>query len=395
MRHSHYASNHAHSHSHWASPVDASEPVASTPIVTDPSDEGGSQPVVTAPVTTPTTSTPVVVDTPSPVATPVITTPVAATSGEAISLTRHDGPVVAHDGEVLKNLDIYVDSGTALTIEANNVTVEDVRIHYNGAGGAAEGMGILVTGANDTIKNVEIFNAGAPAAGAELNAEHYGIQAVGAQSLNVSGATIHDASTGIYVLNSPGTTLEGIEGYDMRGPMPRGQLVQFDKSDNSTLTNFYVHNDPKIAFTEDNISVYESNNVTVSNGVIDGNNSASGQGVIFENSNNGLASHIDAIHMGNGAFADYGSNNTFDFTRSFDNIATDQGRGELPLSNALIWGLSDTTVVTHSSYQNPANPANIIYGGGYEDEAHQGTIDVTQVTGQTPMAHLTNDFLWA
>lgn len=135
--------------------------------------------------------------------------------------------------------------------------------------------------------------------------------------------------------------------------------------------------------------------MTVSNGVIDGNNSPSGQGVIFEDSNNGLASHIDAIHMGNGAFADFGSNNTFDYTRSFDNIATDQGRGEAPLSNALIWGLSDTTVVTHSSYQNPANPDNIIYGGGYEDEAHQGTIDVTQVTGQTPMAHLANDFLWA
>lgn len=398
MRHSHHTSHDSDSHAHWASHAHAGEPVASTPVVTDPGDDGSSQPVVTAPVTTPTTAAPVAGDptgsTPV-VSAPVVTSPVASTPGEAIPLTRHDGAIVAHDGDVIKNLDIYVDSGTAVTIEANNVTLQDVRIHYNGAGGATDGMGVLVTGANDTIKNVEIFNAGAPAAGAELNAEHYGIEAVGAQGLNVSGATIHDASTGIYVLNSPGTTLEGIEGYDMRGPMPRGQLVQFDKSDNSTLSNFYVYNDPKIAYTEDNISVYQSNNVTVSNGVIDGNNSPSGQGVIFEDSNNGLASHIDAIHMGNGAFADFGSNNTFDYTRSFDNIATDQGRGEAPLSNALIWGLSDTTVVTHSSYQNPANPDNIIYGGGYEDEAHQGTIDVTQVTGQTPMAHLANDFLWA
>lgn len=349
-------------------------------IPSTPSDSDGT--VTTTPPTAPV------------VAAPVTAPPATDTSaeGQAITLTRQDGPIVAHDGDVIKNLDIYVDSGVALTIDGSNVTVQDVRIHYNGAGGTAEGMGIQVNGANDTIKNVEIFNAGAPASGAEVNPEHYGIEAMDAQGLTITNATIHDASTGIYLLNSPGAALQGIEGYDMRGPEPRGQLVQFDKSANSTLTDFYVQNDATKAFTEDNISVYQSDKVTISNGVIDGNNSPSGQGVIFEESNNGLVSHVDAVHMGNGAFASFGNNNTFDFTRSFDNIATDQGRGEAPLSGGVIFTLGgDGNTISNSSYENAAVPDNVVYS----DEATNAQVDVAEVTGVAPQAHLTNDFLWA
>ena len=183
--------------------------------------------------------------------------------------------------------------------------------------------------------------------------------------------------------NSPGAVLQGIEGYDFRGPMPRGQLVQFDKSPNSSLSDFYVHNDPKVAFTEDNVSVFQSDNVTIQRGVIDGNNSPSGQGVIFEFSNNGTVSHVDTIHMGNGSFASYGNNNTFDYTRSFDNIAADQGRGA-PMSGAVIWTLNgDGNTVTHSSYQNPAVPNNIVY------DYHNGTnsVNVTRVTDAAPQTH--------
>ena len=59
---------------------------------------------------------------------------------------------------------------------------------------------------------------------------------------------------------------------NFHGPFPRGQFVQFDKSGNSSLTNFYVYNDPAHSHPEDNVSVYYSPNVTISNGLIDGNN---------------------------------------------------------------------------------------------------------------------------
>ena len=363
-----------------ATAPDTTAPEISTPVAdvtlnsgTPPAsdDTGTTPPDVSAPVTAP----------------PAITT---SEAGQAISLTRQDGPLVANDGDVIQNLDIYVDSGVAVTIDANNVTLQDVRIHYNGAGGEAEGMGVVVNGANNTIRNVEIFNAGAPAAGAEVNAEHYGIQALDAQNLTITNATIHDASTGIYLLNSPGTTLQGIEGYDMRGPMPRGQLVQFDKSGDSTLTDFSVHNDPGVAWTEDNISVYQSPNVTIQNGVIDGNNSPSGVGVMFEEGSTGsLASHVDTIHMGNGAFSAYNDNVTFDFTRSLDNVAGDQGRGA-SMSNALIWNTTRANVsITNSAYENAANPDNILWG---EYEAAVADIQEVDFTPQTPWA---NDFVWA
>ncbi len=313
----------------------------------------------------------------------------SASSAGAAPLTRHDGTIVAKEGDVIRNLDIYVDSGPGIDIDnVNNVTVENVRIHINGNGGTEEGAGIrIMRGNNVDIQNVEVFNEGAPETGAERTPDHYGISAFEAEALSVTNATFHDTSTGVLVQYSPGATLEGIEGYDMRGPFPRGQLVQFGESPDSSLNNFYVHNDPKVAWTEDNISVYYSDNVTVSNGVIDGNNSPSGQGVIFEGSNNGTARNIDTIHMGNGAFADYGQNNTFDSTRSFDNIAEDQGRGN-PLSNALLWGVNENTVVTNSSYQNAGNPGNIVWGEGNIGAG----IDVTEVNGQTPMAHYTNAF---
>ncbi|WP_050783313.1 calcium-binding protein [Methylobacterium nodulans] len=192
--------------------------------------------------------------------------------------------------------------------------------------------------------------------------------------------------------DSPNTALQGIEGYDMRGPFPRGQLVQFNGSSNSSLTNFYVKNDLNKSWTEDNINIGGSDNVHISNGVVDGNNSPSGVGVIFENSSYGVVSHVDAIHMGDGAFSDYGSHNTFDYVRSFDNHVTGYAGRKPPLSNGLIFALANDTTITNAAYQNPANPGNIVSGGGYTDGTFTGTFDAHEITGQTPMSGWLNTF---
>jgi Ca2+-binding RTX toxin-like protein len=307
-------------------------------------------------------------------------------------LTRQDGPIVTdHDGQVIQNLDIYVGSGPAVVLDNNNVVLQNVRIHYNGAHTSGDAMGVVVKNASGvTIQNVEIINDGAPASGPESNPDHYNIMAENASNLHITNAILREGSTGVYLLNSPGAVLQGIEGYDFHGPFPRGQLVQFNNSPNSSLSDFYVHNDPHVAWTEDNISVYESDNVTVQRGVIDGNNSPSGQGVIFEGSKNGIVSHVDAIHMGNGAFASYGNNNTFEYTRSFDNIVTDQGRGA-PMSGAVIWTMNgDGNTVSNSSYQNPAVPYNIVFD--YQNGTN--SVNVTQVTGTAPQTHWANDLHW-
>ncbi|KQP15693.1 right-handed parallel beta-helix repeat-containing protein [Methylobacterium sp. Leaf93] len=380
--------------------IDVTEVTGQAPMVhwTNDFSKGASEPVpdVVTPDPVSEGPDPVVPDigpTPLPEEPPVVAPPSDPVPGDDTApLTRHDGTIVAREGDVIRDMDIYVDSGPGIDVDhVDNVTIENVRIHFNGNGGTEEGAGIRVMEADDVdIQNVEVFNVGAPETGAERTPDHYGISAFEAEDLSVTNATFHDTSTGVLIQYSPGAELEGIEGYDMRGPFPRGQLVQMGQSPDSTLNNFYVHNDPNVAWTEDNISIYYSDNVTVSNGVIDGNNSPSGQGVIFEGSNNGTVRNVDAIHMGNGAFADYGQNNTFEFTRSFDNIATDQGRGH-PLSNALLWGVNESTVVTDSSYQNAGNPGNIVWGEGNIGAG----IDVSEVTGQAPVAHWTNEFTWS
>jgi hypothetical protein len=96
--------------------------------------------------------------------------------------------------------------------------------------------------------------------------------------------------------------------------------------------------------------------------------------------------------MGNGAFSSYSPNVTFDYTRSFDNIATDQGRG-LPLSNALIWNVSNTGIsIQHSTYTHPGNPNNIWWVDSHYKAV---AIDVRQDSNATPMQHpVTNRFEW-
>ena len=61
------------------------------------------------------------------------------------------------------------------------------------------------------------------------------------------------------------------------------RCVQFDKCNNSILEDFSCENS-NASWTEDNVNVYESDNVTVRRGVVDGNNSPSGDGIMFESS---------------------------------------------------------------------------------------------------------------
>ncbi|WP_375410598.1 hypothetical protein [uncultured Methylobacterium sp.] len=62
-----------------------------------------------------------------------------------------------------------------------------------------------------------------------------------------------------------------------------------------------------------------------------------------ESSSGGKVDHVDAIHMGNGAFSFYSNNVSFDTIRSFDNISANQGRGA-NLSNSLVFASAGENV---------------------------------------------------
>ncbi len=302
-------------------------------------------------------------------------------------LTYTTSPITTtSNGQVIENLEIWVANGDAITVNHDNVTIRNVIIHNaTGNGIAAEGV------SNLTVSDSLIVNSAQPTGnggGDPVNGAP-GIFAVEVNGLKVDHVTFQGSEVGIYAGQSPGTQLSYIEGYNMQGPFPAGQLVQFVGSPNSTLTHFYNYNDPNNSHPEDNISVIDSPNTVISHGVIDGNNAVSGVGVMFEgNSEGSRAEYIDAIHMMNGAFSSYSNNVSFDHVRSFDNIAEDQGRGD-SMSNALIFASAgDGVHFTNATYTNPGNPNNIAWDEGSD------TIQVREDSGATPVDRIQNVFDW-
>ena len=290
-----------------------------------------------------------------------------------------------YDGQVIENLDLWVSDGDAIRVDHKNVVIRNVTIHH------ADGNGIVVEDVSGvTVQNALIVNSDPPTGnGGETDPETTGIRVVNAANFTASHVTLQDSGTGIYLGQSPGAKLSYIEGHDFHGPFPGGQLVQFYQSPNGRLSDFAVTNDPGHSHVEDNVSIIDSPNVTIANGVIDGNNSPSGVGVMFEgDSQGGHVENVDVIHMGNGGFSSYSDDVSFVDTRSFDNIADDQGRGD-PLSNAVIWNASGGNVtIADSTYTDPAVANNIVWG------ASSSGAEVAAAPSATPMAAIQNVFDW-
>ncbi len=286
-------------------------------------------------------------------------------------------------GEVIENLFLDVTGDQpAITITSDDVTIKNVYIK------ATTGDGIDVFGDDATISNVQVDAPAATDNGGMDGEGSAGVYAFGVSGLKVDHATFRNTGTGVGTDQAPGTVLSNIEGYDMQGPFPGGQLVQFGESDGSSLTDFYVHNDPDLSHPEDDISVYNSRDVTIARGVVDGDNSPSGVGVMVEGPSEGTdVSDVDAIHMGNGAFSSYSNDVSFRDVRSFDNDATDQGRGD-PLSGGLIFYAPGSDVsFDDATYKDPGDPDNVLSGDPVE-------ADIAEDRGATPHGHIGNVFAW-
>jgi hypothetical protein len=218
------------------------------------------------------------------------------------------------------------------------VIVRNVEIHHVGAAGLS-----IAGGAHGTkVQNVNIVHEGAPASGQNPNTNLYNIVCQGSDDVTITYARVTRGSSGIWGGSCQRFHAQYIEGYDFRGPLPRGQLFQVDHSHDAVLEDFYTLNPINTAWTEDNVNFWRSSRGIVRRGLIDGNNSPSGVGVIFEHDDNiartGLVEDVDTIHMGNGSFsAAHAFDVTFRRVRARDNICGDlRGRGAA-LSNALMF----------------------------------------------------------
>ena len=269
---------------------------------------------------------------------------------QAVILT-YSGPIsTSQNGQIIENLRIT--SGTSgnngITVNHDDVIIRNVEILHAG------GHGILLSGADRTrIQNVNIRYTNAPSAGANTG-EHNNIQCRSSADVVITRVRLRDGSSGIHTVACPRVHVSFVEGYNFRGPFPRGQVVQFDSSNDATLEDFYTKNDINISWTEDNVNSWHSSNSTIRRGLVDGNNSRSGVGVIFEHAavaTGGLVEDVDAIRMGNGCFSAADAHNvTFRNVRCQQNLCGNVGGRGASLSNSLMFHSYQNTLSDNIRY---------------------------------------------
>jgi hypothetical protein len=293
----------------------------------------------------------------------------------AQSVLESSGPQrITQDDAVVENLHITASGEHGILVQdAQGVTIRNCKIDFTG-----NCRGIFFRNAPDlVIENCEITYTDAPAAGPLPSTDRNAIEGEHSDNPTISRVRMRDASTGIYLRHCDNPTTQYLEGYNFRGPFPRGQLIQWHICRNGTLEDFSVVNDRDISWTEDNINSYRGGGQVIRRGLIVGNNSPSGVGVLFEDQHEGDATGImggtvedvDMIGMGNGVGSGADGANNIDFVRirAKDNVCGDlgQGRGG-PSSNALIFsgfgGGYDLEVIDATLW-NLCNPGNIFWPG--------------------------------
>jgi nitrous oxidase accessory protein NosD len=197
------------------------------------------------------------------------------------------------DNQVIENLDIMAPSGDALTVSHRGVVVRNCRIHH------ATGHGVhALESAGLVLQDLEVIRSVPRTADTECNNINL-YQCPGSRLTNVRASS---GSSNIYIDHSRDCRIRSVELHDARGPEPRGQNVQFSQSPRCILEDFSGENGPT-SWTEDNVSVFCSNQCTVRRGLVCYNNSPTGDGVMLEGSFDCLVQDVDAVQQGNGAFA--------------------------------------------------------------------------------------------
>ncbi len=281
------------------------------------------------------------------------------------TLTPSAPITVTKDSQIVEDFHITADGQAGVTVSGfKNVILRSLKVdHKNGAG-------LDITHAdNILIEDVEVNHVGAPTIGANSTASLLNIQLQAIHRPTVRRARLTRGSSGIYLLGCTNVRLEMIEGHDFRGPFPRGQCVQFNKCTNALLEDFSSECPGETSWTEDNISVYQSSHIIIRKGLVDGNNSPSGAGVMVERGSGKatdvLFEDVDAIHQGNGCFSAYPADNViFRRVRARDNICAGQQGRDAPLSNSLVFaGSPDSTglKLEEAKYFNLCNPRNVLW----------------------------------
>jgi hypothetical protein len=278
-----------------------------------PGSTSGTLPKPPAPPPSPSPSpTPPPTPTPTPPAPPLPPSPPSPPG--ACKLTESGPVTVSRDGQIVENLRIFTSSKQpGIYVEGKkNVTIRNCTITHRAQTVWPYGNGIYFTNADGLmILDVEVELVGVTR-GPLPDLHNYNINGISSEGVRIAGVRTTGGSTGIELNRCNGAHVSNFVAINMRGPYPRGQCFQCGESDNVILEDFYCYSD-NTSWTEDNLSLYRSSNVTVRRGLIDGNNSPTGVGVMFEQDDpvkhDGLCQDVDAVNMGDGCFSAYGGTN--------------------------------------------------------------------------------------
>lgn len=328
------------------------------------------------------------------------------------------GPVtVTSDNQIIENLHITAGSGDHCAIVAqnfNNVTLRNLKIdHAN--------IGICSQDANGLqITDVMFDSTSTPSAGPHCQHGVSGckftksdwadpdtrlaVRLLRTPSAKLDRIQVDGASGGMFLYQSDGIEVNDVVCTDIRGPYPRGQCVQFVQSSNSSLKNFYTKIWKDQSRSEDNVNMYQSDNVSVSEGFIDGNYSINGVGVIADTgSDNAHVKNIDLINTTVVAVSVW-SNDENNVGENFlaENIRVKDTHCEsrdnlVPSSQGLVFGAhpnSDNPRFVNSTYFNHCRETHSWCAPGSSCRTGSGGSFDVREEDFTPRARLQLIFPW-
>jgi hypothetical protein len=161
----------------------------------------------------------------------------AATAATSCPLAPSPAVTATHDNQVISNLHVRsLSSGVAPAVHVAgfaNVTLRNLIVEHS-----TGGPGIAFSNAPGiTIENVSVVLVERPARTYGPLPSDVAVSILGDSSVGVriDRVRVRGGSTGLYLLQCPAARLSFVQARNMRGPFPRGQCVQFDKSPHSVL----------------------------------------------------------------------------------------------------------------------------------------------------------------
>ena len=216
---------------------------------------------------------------------------------------------------------------------------------------------------NLTIENVRVEFVDPPSGPAHLSAwKNYNICGYDSDGVTIRDAIMSGGSDSIWVKNCNHLTVSNWASYNIHGPFPRGHCIQTAYCKDVLIENFICKNQWMHSYTGDTMNLWRTTRLTVSNGVILGENSNTGTGLMFEESDileedtTNAWVNVDNV-WGKGlstCFSTYGGTNvTWTNVGCRDNYCGFRGNRD--------WQQEPSGIMFYGGWENPSEIENCCY----------------------------------